>query len=167
MSKTVSVNHTDSAISGVSVLNLSRGLVNFAADWKVKSNQPSEVVITNMTSPVAYPERFRFSLGDVKDVYAGSGIAPTLYTPDRRGMSLLCQLTGNWTVTDTTDASFLQVLPVSAHLVLKLPVNDQITAAMVQTLVARLVSGLYETGLDTTSRYAALLRGSLIPADLI
>jgi len=166
MAKTVSMNYLDTAISGVTTLPLNRGLVNFGADWRTKSEEPEEVILTNLTSPIAYPERFRFAFSDVKDVYTGVGIDPTLYAPSRRGISLLNQLTEEWTVTDSADASFLQVLPVSAHLVVKIPVNDQITAAMVQTLVARLLSGLFETGSTTTTRLAAMLRGSLTPTDV-
>lgn len=166
MAKSVSVNYTDTPISGVSSLTLDRGLVNFGADFKVKSDEPDEVVVTNLTSPVSFPEKFRFGASEVADVYKGAGIEPSLYAPSRRGVSILGQVTEVWTVTDSVDASYQVALPVSAHLVIKVPQSDQITPAMVQALVGRLVSGLYETGSETTTRIQAMLRGALKPSDV-
>jgi len=166
MSKSVSFNYTDTAISGVTSLNLPRGLVNFGADWKIKEQEPEEAIVTNLTSPLSFPEKMRFSTSEVADVYKGAGVDPSMYAPSRRGVSLLGQVTEVWTVTDSTDASYQVALPVSAHLVIKVPNNENITPAMVQTLLGRLVSGLYETGSTGTTRIAAMLRGSLLPSDL-
>lgn len=166
MAKSISTNYVDTTIPEVSSLTFPRGLVNFGADWKVKENEPNQAVLTNLTSPISYPERFRLGISDVTDVYKGAGIDPGLYSPTRRGVSLLSQLTEVWTVTDSTDATYNVALPVSAHLVIKLPNNENITPAMVQTLIGRLVSGLYETGSLDTKRMSALLRGSLVPSDL-
>lgn len=166
MSKVVSVNHTDTPISGVSSLSLDRGLVNFQADFKVKQDSPDEVVITNLTSPVNFPERFRFSVEEKTDVYKGSGLDPTFYAPSKRGRSILSQLTEVWTVTDSVDTTYQVALPVSAHIVIKVPDNENITPAMVEALVGRVVSGLFETGSEATTRLQAMLRGSLKPSDL-
>jgi len=166
MSKSVSFNYTDTAISGVTSLALPRGLVNFGADWKIKEQEPEEAIVTNLTSPLSFPEKMRFSTSEVTDVYKGAGVDPSMYAPSRRGISLLGQVTEVWTVTDSADASYQVALPVSAHLVIKVPNNENITPAMVQTLLGRLVSGLYETGSTGTTRIAAMLRGSLLPSDL-
>jgi len=140
--------------------------VNFGADWKIKEQEPEEAIVTNLTSPLSFPEKMRFSTSEVADVYKGAGVDPSMYAPSRRGVSLLGQVTEVWTVTDSTDASYQVALPVSAHLVIKVPNNENITPAMVQTLLGRLVSGLYETGSTGTTRIAAMLRGSLLPSDL-
>lgn len=166
MAKALSVNYTDTAIPGVESLKLERGLVNYAADFKVKSDEPGEVILTNLTSPVVYPERMRISSSDVANIYAGSSIEPSLFAPTKRGTSLLVQLTENWKVTDTADPNYEIALPVSAHLVIKVPNHELITPAAVQTLVGRLISGLYETGSQDTTRLTALLRGSLKPSDI-
>lgn len=166
MTKSVSVNYTDTAISGVSSLPLARGLVNFGADWKIKGDEPGTVVATNLTSPLNAPETFRFGSQDVADVYKGTGIDPSFYAPSRRGVSILAQVNEVWTVTDSTDASYEVALPISAHIVIKVPNNENITPAMVQTLLGRVCSGFYNTGLTTTERFQAMLRGSLKPSDL-
>lgn len=166
MAKQISYNYTDTAINGVTTLNLARGKVNYGADFRVKSDEPGEAIITNLSSPVVYPERYRFSVTDVKNVYTGSNIEPSLYSPTKTGTSLLVQLTEVWKVTDTVDTSLEVALPVSAHIVIKVPNHELVTPAAVQTLVGRLISGLYETGSESTTRITAMLRGSLKPSDL-
>lgn len=166
MGKVVNVGYTDTPISGVTSLDLPRGLLNFAADWRVKTDTPGEVVISNLTSPVDRPERIRVSQADVSNVYTGTDIDPSVYAPSRRGTSVLCQLTETFSVTDTTDADYRVDLPVSVHLVIKVPNSEFLTTDMVQASIGRLVSGLYDTGSETTTRLAAILRGSLKPSDL-
>lgn len=166
MSKVVSVNYTDTPISGVSSLNFPRGLVNFGADFKKKEDEPKEAMITNLTSPISFPEKFRFGITEIADVYKGAGIEPGMYAPTRRGTQILSQVTETWTVTDSSDATYQVALPVGCHVIVRIPNNENITPAMVQTLVGRAVSGLFETGSLSTSRLAAMLRGSLLPSDI-
>lgn len=166
MAKALSKNYTDTAISGVSSLNFARGLLNFGADFKVKSDEPGEVILTNLTSPVIYPEKMRISTSDVSNVYSGSSIEASLYSPTKRGTSVLIQMTEIWKVTDDTDTSYEVALPVSAHLVIKVPNHELVTPEAVQTLVGRLISGLYDSGSTQTTRLSALLRGSLKPSDI-
>lgn len=166
MSKSVSVGYTDTPISGVTSLDLSRGLVNFGADFRKKSESTNELILTNLTSPVDRPERFRYAYNDVANVYSGTGIDATVYSPSKKGVSVLIQLTETFSVTDSVDPTYRIDLPVSAHMVLKIPANENITAAMVETLIGRLASGAYETGSETVSRLQSILRGSLTPADL-
>lgn len=166
MSKSVSVGYTDTAIAGNPVLNLLRGSVNFGADFRAKQVAPNEVILTNLTSPVDRPEKFRFSYNDVANIYSGTDIDPSVYAPSKRGVSVLCQLTETLSVTDDTNPSYRVDLPISAHLVLKLPANENITAAMLQTVIARMLSGLYDTGLTTTARLSSMVRGSLLPSDV-
>lgn len=166
MAKQLSVNYTDTAIPGVTSMNLARGLLNFGADFRIKSDEPNEVIITNLTSPVVYPERLRFSVNDVANVYTGSSIEPSLFSPTKRGTSVLCQLTETWKVTDSEHPELEVALPISAHIVLKVPNNEMVTPAAIQTLLGRLISGLFETGSTTDARLGALLRGSLKPSDI-
>lgn len=172
MSKTISVNHSDTAISGVSSLTLSRGLTNFKADWKVQessadnSKKKYQTILTNLTSPLSAPEVYRFSTQELANVYTGSGVDPSYYAPTKQGVSLLSQLSEIWTVTDTVDTSYRVDLPVHCHIVIRVPKNENITPAMVETLLGRACSGFYNTGLATTERLQAMLRGSTKPSDL-
>lgn len=166
MAKVISVNHTDTPISGVTSLSLERGLVNYGADFKVKQSSVDSTVITNLTSPLDSPEQFKFSVQEVANVYTGTIVDPTMYTPSKKGVSLVAQCNEVWTVTDTVDPAYNVALPVQAHIVLKIPKNENITPAMVEDLLGRVVSGLYETGSGSTGRLQAMLRGSLTPSDL-
>lgn len=167
MSRSLNLNRTDTAIAGNPTQNLTRGNVNFDTDWRVKTNNPGkEVVLTNVTSPIDCPERFRIAYTEIGNVYAGSGVEKSVYAPTTRGVSVLVQLTEVLTVTDSTDAAYRVDLPVSYHLVIKVPANELITESVVQAGVARLLSGLYDTGVTTTARLAGLLRGSLVPSDV-
>jgi len=166
MAKSVVYNRTDTPIAGVTELTIPIGLVNFGADFRIRTNEPGEAVITNITSPIDRPEKYRFAMNEVRDVYRNTGIDTTLYSPSRRGASVLCQLTDVWTVVDSVDPSYEVALPIEGHIVLKLPANENITADMVKAFVGRLVSGLFETGTTSSGRIRTLLRGSLLPQDL-
>lgn len=163
------VNHntgTDTAVPGVSTLTLTRGIPNFGADWREKMDSPEESIITNLNAPVAYPEKFRTAVSEISDIYKNTGIANTLMAPTRKGRNILSQLTEVWTVTDSVDTTYLVALPVSCHIVLKVPDHPAITASDIITLIGRAVSGLYETGDATGSRLQALMRGALKPTDM-
>lgn len=111
MAKVVNVGYTDTPIAGSPVLNLLRGSVNFKADFRVKVDTPNEVIVTNLTSPVDRPEKFRFAYSEVPDIYKGTDINPAVYAPSRRGVSVLCQLSEVISVTDSTDPSYRKDVP--------------------------------------------------------
>jgi hypothetical protein len=166
MTKIVKTGYTDTAIAGVSSLNFPRGLVNITQDFRVKSNTGKEVILTNLTSPIDRPENIRLAYTDIANVYNGTGIESSLSAPSKRGVSVLTQVTDVISVTDDTDADYRIDLPMSAHLVLKVPASEYITSAQVQALIGRLLSCLFDTGSTQTSRLEAILRGSLVPSEL-
>lgn len=166
MAKSVVKNYTDTPISGVTSLTLPMSVVNFGKDFRVKSDEPGEAILTNLTSPIDRPERFRFAMSDIKDIYKNSGIDANLYSPSRRGVSVLVQLTDTYTVSDSTDTKYDVALPMEAHLVIKVPSNELITSQMIQDFVGRLTNGLFESGVVNTDRIKSLFRGSLIPTGM-
>lgn len=166
MAKVVSTNYTDTAIEGVSSLDFPRGLLNFGADWRLKQDDGKEMILTNITSPVDRPEKIRIGFSEVGNVYTGTGIESSMASPTKKGVSILTQVTEVLTVTDDTDPDYRIDLPVSYHLVIKVPASEYITAARVQTGIGRLVSSIYATGSLLTTRLDAILRGSLKPSDV-
>lgn len=164
--KQVNLGYTDTPIAGVTSLDLPRGLVNFGADFRSVSSVPGEVVLTNITCPTDRPENFRVGYTSVKDVYSGSAIDQSVYAPSRKGISVVVQLTDTYSVTDSVDAEFRVDLPVSSHLVIKVPSSEYLTSEMVLAQVGRLMSGIFETGSETSDRLKAILRGSLTPSDI-
>lgn len=157
----------DTPIEGVPSLTFPRAVLNYGADFRVKSdNAGRELVLTNITSPVDRPEKIRMAYSEIANVFNGSGVEPTIYVPSKRGISLLSQVTNSITVTSDTDPSYLATYPVSAHLVLKAPMTEYITASDIEKILGRLISTLYDSGLLTTTRLEAMLRGSLAPLDV-
>lgn len=167
MAKVKSVGYTDTAIAGNPTLTHPRGALNYAADWRKKSEQPGkELVLTNITSPVDRPEKIRIAYSEVANVFSGSGVEPSALVPTKKGISILAQETNIISVTDDADPDFRIDLPVSYHLVIKVPMSEYITGTEVQVGIGRLLSGLFDTGLMTLPRLNAILRGSLAPSDL-
>lgn len=141
--------------------------MNFNKDFRIKSNNGGkEVILTNITSPVDRPEKVRIGFTEVANVYSGSGIEPSVSAPTKRGTQILAQVTEVISVTDDTDPDYRVDLPVSYHLVIKVPTSDQITASDVQTGLGRLLSTLFDTGAVATSRLEGILRGALVPSDM-
>lgn len=157
--------YLDTAISGVTKLDLPRGLINFGADFNLVEDKTSEVILTNITSPLDRPENFRLAYTQIKDIYSSADVHPNVQAPSKRGVSLLIQLTNTISDVDVTKNTRVD-LPISAHMVLKFPANAAITPEIIQEHVGRMVSGMFETGSITTSRLKSMMRGSLLPKDL-
>lgn len=166
MAKVLSVNYADTPISGGVAPSITVPQLNYKADFRVLVDDPDEAKVTNITSPLDAPEKFRFAHNDVVDVYKNTGIDPTMYYQSRRGTQILCQLTDVYKVTDDADAAYLAMLPVEAHLVLRLPNNELITAAVANQVIGRMLAGLFDPSQPANSRMQALLRGALLPPAL-
>jgi len=157
---------TDTAVSGSPVVNYLMSTLNIPVDFGVRSDSDGECIITNLTCSTDAPERFRFAASEVKDVYAGSGIDPSLYTPSRRGNSVIVQLNEVLNIVDSADATFKQALPMTCHLVFKIPNHSLITSTVVKAFIGRMLDGLFNVGVVTPERIASLLRGGLRPNGL-
>lgn len=166
MAKTLSVNYTDTTLTGGTAVSLKLPQLNYGADFRVTRDSAGEAIVTNLTSPLDAPERFRWAHNTVADVYKNTGIDPTLYYPNRKGTQILCQLTDVYSVTDSAAPDYLAMLPVEAHLVLKVPNNELITPQLAEQIIARMLAGLYETDAGQYTRMSALLRGALLPSAL-
>lgn len=157
--------YQDTPITGVPDLNYKRGSVNFGADFNVIVDEPDEVILTNITSPLDRPEKFRFGYSQIKDIYRNTDIHPNVQAPSKRGVSVLVQLTNTVSKIETTTNSRVD-LPMSTHMVLKFPASVEITSQLVEEHIGRLLSGLYETGSVSQDRLKSMMRGSLLPKDI-
>lgn len=124
------------------------------------------MILTNITTPRDKPEKVRLAYSVVPDVYTNSGIAASAQAASLRGTSVLVQLTEVATISDATDPSYEVQVPISVHMVIKVPAIEQITEDHILTAIGRLVSCLYDTGSLTSSRLKKLLRGALKPTDI-
>jgi hypothetical protein len=158
---------TDTPVSGVSSLSLDRAILNFGADWRVKDQtSKDELVLTNLNSPVAYPERGTVICNEITDIYRGKGISPNLVYPDKRGVKLVAKDAGTMTITNSDDSTYSCAVPWSVSLTISTGVHPAITSSNLITMLSRAVSQLFETGSETTTRLEALWRGALEPTDL-
>lgn len=139
----------------------------YASQFRCKSTTPQEAVLANITSPLDRQERIRLAYKEVSDVYSNTGINPAYFPPSKQGVQLLAQVNDIWRLVDSEDASWRQDLPLSAHLVVKVPACENISQADILELLGRLVGALYDatTGTDAW-RITELLRGVLVPKGL-
>jgi hypothetical protein len=166
MSLSLDVGYTDSVLDPDTAQDFSMGKLNITEDLVVRSNTPGNCVIVNVTSPLDRVEKFRFGYQEVQDVYKGSGIDPTYYGNSRKGVSIVAQNTNTVRVLDSADSSNNVDLPLSCHIVIKVPNHALITPAVVYTMLGRLMAAMHdEAGADNT-RLTSLLHGALVPTEL-
>lgn len=163
MSTVISTGTSDTTISGASAPTLTLPIINYGADFRVKTESSSEVVVVNTTSPLDQPESIRFGYSEIADIYAKSGLNSDLVSGTKKGINLLVQVNDTIKVSDPTAPTFVQYLPISAHVVIKVPQSSVITPAVVQTLINRLCGSLYE---NATTNLPSLLKGVLKPKAL-
>jgi hypothetical protein len=167
MAKVINKGYTDTAVEGVTALTFPRAILNLEKDFRVKSNNSGkEFVLTNITSPIDRPENIRLAYTDIANIYNGTGIEPSVASPTKKGVSILAQVTDVISVTDSADVDYRIDLPLSAHVVLKVPASEHVTSAQVQEVLGRLLSTLFDTGSTSGSRLEGILRGSLVPTEL-
>jgi len=165
MSKSLGFSYSDTAFGAPATLNFVRANTNYGVDWAEKQRTAGETVIVNVNSSNDRPEKIRIAYSEVKDVYANSGIDPAYYAPSRKGISLVSQITEVGRITESIDGSFVDV-PISAHIVIKAPAHELITATVIETVLKRLMSSLYNDNVTTPVRLAELLKGAVTPPEV-
>lgn len=165
MPYTINRNYSDTPTGGKTPTLTVVGL-NFGSDFRIDSDIKGQTDLVNLTSPLGCEETWRFASKSVKDIYVNTKAPREMRYPSSRGVNILCQVNDIWTATDSDHPEATIALPVSAHLVIKVPANPLITADDVKSLVGRVIGGLFETGSDGNERINALLRQSTKPKEL-
>lgn len=165
MAYTINRNYSDTP-TGKAAPTITVVGLNFGADFRIDSDKKGQTDIVNITSPLGCEETWRFASTSVKDIYAGTKAARDMRYPSSRGVALLCQVNDIWTAVNGDDPKDIVALPVSAHLVVKVPANPLVSASDVKDLIGRMLGGLFETGSSGTDRIEALLRQSTKPKEL-
>jgi hypothetical protein len=166
MSKTTVVGYTDTADSGSATRSFTRSNLNWPVDFVVTEKSEMKFQAANKTSPIDQLETIRVQASEITDVYKNTGIDPSAYAPSRKGLSILAQVNDILRVTDTVDATFMVDLPVSAHLVIKVPQSSFITPDLVMAIAGRALAALFDSNQLTSGRIANLLRGAVTPTGL-
>lgn len=154
---------TDTAISGVTAPSITLPVINYPIDYRVKVDGPKDVIITNVTTPLDQPESVRYGYSDISDIYKNAGLNTDQVIGSKNGLSVLTQLNTTLKVTDDTGATVLGYLPITAHLVVKVPKSGYITDAILQSVVSRLVATCYSDG---KFNLMTLSRGAITPKGL-
>lgn len=159
MSYSNSFGYVDTKVSDAAIPTLAPiPVINWSADFAVKTATPGEITLVNTTTPFDQTEKIRFGYSEVADIYKNSDLSSDQQSISKTGVNVLVQVTENVKVTDSANPSFVQYLPLSAHIVLKVPKSAYIDDATVASLIQRLVGTLYEKGVMDIK---PLLKGSL------
>lgn len=161
MSKSTSWGLTDTPINGVTSLNFQRGLLNFSSDFSVSESSPKECKLVNLTSPLDRVERVTIATTPVASIYKDSGIDPKVQAPSKKGTQVLVKIQDILSVSDSADPGYRIDLPLQAHMVLRFPNDETITADVILKQLGRMISCIYDTGSTATSRLNEIIRGAL------
>lgn len=112
---------------------------------------PGQSIFTNIANAVDQPNFIRTSVTEVADVFKKSSAVP-VPGQSTAGVSVLNQLIETWKVADDGGGTFppkAWYLPVNAYMVISMPIDVNITDAMMTALVARLAGASCRTAADT------------------
>ena len=163
MAKTTSFGYTDTADSGSSTRAFTRANLNWPVDFVATEKSDMKFQGANKTSPIDQLETVRVQASEIADVYKGTSIDPSAYAASRKGLSVVCQINDVLRVTDSVDTAYQVDLPISAHMVIKVPQNSMITADNVMAVAGRCLALLFDSNQVTSGRIANLLRGAMTP----
>jgi hypothetical protein len=135
--------------------------VDYVDDWTVETQNGSECVLTNVTSPVDQPYRTRFSIQRIANVYTGTDIDPVTYGPIKRGWSLLVGSQLTLRITNSTTGEYVDY-PVTVNTTVKWPVTSGIDADDIRTALNQ-NAGMFYDGGTTNARLNELLRRAFRP----
>lgn len=133
----------------------------------LKSAEPNRVVMESKNSPFDTPETWTFGCTPIRDIYRGSGIAPSARPYSPRGVQLLIKLNSFYTLTDAEKEDWLKVIPFSAWQVIQFPLISWLTASDLVTMLRRQMGGILPYNVQSsgnTARLEELIRGSLVPS---
>jgi len=139
--------------------------INYSADFAKKTADASSVIITNLTSPLDRIETIRYAVSKVSNIYSGSGVEPGYYSLAKTGASVLVQ--DNTVLSNVVDGVRVDY-PITAHLVLRVPLADIITGDILDKVLKRLIGACYDqSGSSPGPRLNKLVRGALVPTVMV
>lgn len=156
--------------SVTTMLQLPIPTLSYAKDFSIRTERAEEIILTNTTSPLDQPETIRFAIQNVGNVYAGTPVAVESQSVTKRGVQLLIQLNDILRVTPDEEATTCGCfapydLPISAHIVLRVPLNSNVSADVALQVLKRNVAALFD-GDVTSARLNSMLRGALKPSTM-
>lgn len=138
-------------------------LMPTVGSFKLLANSPNEAVYVNVAGALDQPNKVRHAVSVIPDVFKGLDIEPDA-GQRTDGLSILSQITELWKVDDAANSSFNPYyLPVSAHMVIKVPVDALITSQVLGNLFLRLAGSVWgAAGQSLAQAFDPLLRGATL-----
>lgn len=162
---TNSWNHTDTSTTTVG--KLQPDTLNYTADFAKRAGDNTSITLVNVTGPADRCETVKYAYNRISNVYTGSSIDPSAFAQSKAGASVLVQVNEILSVTDT-DTKVRTDLPLQAHVVVKVPLNEAVTTDVLDQLLLRLLGACYEqSGVTPGPRLASLIRGAVTPKALV
>jgi len=113
-----------------------------AGSWRYTAEQPGEAILGCVDDSRDMPTSIRYGITPITDIFKGTSLSP-VQDQVKTGTSVLVQVTQSWKVTDgAVNDPALYYLPVSAHLVLRLPTDALVTEARVALLLGELIGSM-------------------------
>lgn len=163
MAKTTAFGYTDTLDGGSATRTFTRANLNWPLDFVATEKSDMKFQAANKTSPLDQLETVRVQASEISDIYKGTTIDPSAYAGSRKGLSIVGQVNDILRVTDSVDATYQVDLPISCHMVIKVPQNSMITADNVMAVAGRCLALLFDSNQITSGRIANLLRGAMTP----
>lgn len=119
-----------------------------AGTFAYSKDTPGAAVYSNILNGLDQPKTIRYGITEVPNVFLNTPVDP-IAGQDTRGAHYLIQINEVWKIYDDANPSVVPYyLPISAHMVLKLPWDPQVTAARVAPLIDRLIGAVCRNGTD-------------------
>lgn len=166
MAKTSSFGYTAPA-STITISVPKLDWTQFSSDNRKQKS--GELILQNTTSPLDQPETIRWAIENIGNVYNGTDIPTTNRSITTRGVSLVIQVNDILRVSDESDpecccGNGAFDLPISTHIVVRVPLNQYVTAEKAMEVLKRDLAAVYN-GADSPDFLNQLLRGSLNPKE--
>lgn len=142
------------------------------SDFGVVGKTADSVILSGLSSPLDAKNKIRYQYGRIANIYSGTDINTSLQLANREGVSLLIQSTSAVSIADSADAKYRALMPISAHMVLRFPRDNQMTPALLAAAVKQLTGCLFATrptGASSTDSFTValprLMRGGIDPTE--
>lgn len=146
MSRSLAHGPNGTPVDGLSAVTYAIPPLNYDADFVAIEEGPGRVVYTDVTSAQDQPSTLRIAQQSRPNVYAGTSIDASAYLPNKKGTDTIVEVKETWSITESTDPTFLQQAPVRCAITLTLPTTAVMSYSDVQSLIGRAVAALFTQG---------------------
>lgn len=142
------------------------------SDFGVVGKTADSVILSGLSSPLDAKNKIRYQYGRIANIYTGTDINTSLQLANREGVSLLVQSTSAVSIADSADARYRALMPISAHMVLRFPRDNNMTPTLLSAVIKQLfncLSATKPTGASNSDTFTValprLMRGGIDPTE--